>query len=240
MISFRHARSPQRVHPRAAKRKKTPSFCTSTNRKNRKNTSSFCTLTTPIPAEGRAGRSEIAKNLEFLHITSTTPIPAEGRAGRSEIAKNLEFLHLGHADVANPIDDQSPAPAPYRKLNLTYIAANAEALCTWLYALGSMRLALYTWLYTRLYALGSVHLAPCTWLHVLGSMRSALCTRLCALGSALCALGSTCTWLYALGSMHLAPCTWRIGLCASDSMQVGPRAPRGRTLHGAFGKSWHS
>ena len=30
--------------------------------------------------------------------TSTTPIPAEGRAGTLEIAKNLEFLHLDHAD----------------------------------------------------------------------------------------------------------------------------------------------
>ena len=35
----------------------------------------------------------------------------------------------------------------------------------------------------------------------LGSMHSALCTRLYA-------LGSICTWLYALGSMHLALCTW--------------------------------
>ena len=30
--------------------------------------------------------------------TSTTPIPAEGRASRLEIAKNHGFLHLDHAD----------------------------------------------------------------------------------------------------------------------------------------------
>ena len=30
--------------------------------------------------------------------TSTTPIPAEGRAGTIEIAKNYGFLHLDHAD----------------------------------------------------------------------------------------------------------------------------------------------
>ena len=59
-------------------------------------TSSFCTSTTPIPAEGRAGSLEIAKNHGFC--TSTTPIPAEGRASMLEIAKNLEFLHLDHAD----------------------------------------------------------------------------------------------------------------------------------------------
>ena len=120
-----------------------------------------------------------------------------------------------------------------------------SALCTWLYALGSMHLALCTWLY----ALGSMHLALRTWLHALGSMHSALCTRLCAIGSmhlALFAHGSMhlalCTWpyalgyarLYALGSMHLALCLW---LCASDSMQVGPRAPRGSTLRDAFGKN---
>ena len=73
-------------------------------------TSSFCTSTTPIPAEGRPSRLNIAKNLEFLHLdhadprrgsrgnfrnrkktmgfcTSTTPIPAEGRASRLNIAK---------------------------------------------------------------------------------------------------------------------------------------------------------
>ena len=56
----RHARSPQRVHP-----------CTAKTHKN------LGTLTTPIPEEGRAGRSEIAKTSSFC--TSTTPIPAEGR-----------------------------------------------------------------------------------------------------------------------------------------------------------------
>ena len=44
--ALRHARSPQKVHPRAAKTQKASSFCTSTM---------------PIPAEGRAGRSESAK-----------------------------------------------------------------------------------------------------------------------------------------------------------------------------------
>ena len=47
-------------------------------------------------------------------------------------------------------------------LNTSYIAANAEALCSWLYALGSMHLAPCVALCTRLYALGSVHLALCT------------------------------------------------------------------------------
>ena len=59
-------------------------------------TLSFCTSTTPIPAEGRASRLNIAKNHGFC--TSTTPIPAEGRASRLNIAKNHEFLHLDHAD----------------------------------------------------------------------------------------------------------------------------------------------
>ena len=113
------------------------------------------------------------------------------------------------------------------------------ALCTRLYALGSMHSALCTRLYalgsmhsalrTRLYALGcmgSMHFALCTWLYALGSMHSALCTRFYALGSMhsalrtrLYALGSMhlalCTWLYALGSMHSALCT---RLCALGSM----------------------
>ena len=76
-------------------------------------TSSFYTSTTPIPTEGCAGRQKSQKTSSFC--TSTTPIPAEGRAGRSEIAKNLQFLHLDRRSpqrVANPIDDQSPVPAP--------------------------------------------------------------------------------------------------------------------------------
>ena len=51
-----------------------------------------------------------------------------------------------------------------RNLNLTYIAANAEALCTWLYALGSMLGSMRLALCTRLYALGSVHSSLCAWL----------------------------------------------------------------------------
>ena len=66
------------------------------------------------------------------------------------------------------------------------------ALCTWIYALGSVHSALCT----RLCALDSMHLA----LFALGSMHLALCT-----------------WLYALGSMHLAQCTW---LYVLDSAQV--------------------
>ena len=45
------------------------------------------------------------------------------------------------------------------------------SICTWLYALGSMHLALCTWLY----ALGSMHLAPCTWLYVFDSVQVTLC-----------------------------------------------------------------
>ena len=133
---------------------------------------------------------------------------------------------------------------------------SASALCSRLCALDSMHLALlHTWLHTWLYALGPMHLALCTWLYALGSMHLALCAALCtwlhALGSKHLAL---CTWLYALGSMrcsmHLAPCTWlyalgsmHLALCtalctwlhvyALGSMQVGPRAPRARTLRDA-------
>ena len=113
--AHRHARSPHRIHPCAAK---TP-----------KKTSTFCTSTPPNPAQGRAGAARIAKTLEFLHLDHADPRRglrgqteiakktractftrspqrvaradkknlefcadhAEGRAGRSEIAKNLEL-----------------------------------------------------------------------------------------------------------------------------------------------------
>ena len=229
----RPRRSPQRVARAPQKRQK------KTNKKQQK-TSSFCTSTTPILAEGRAGRSEIAKKnrvfvprprrapqrvhprtaktqkiLEFLHLdhadprrtsrrnrkkpsfcTSTTPIPAEGPAGTARIAKNFKFLYLNHADPRRGSQTRSTIkvlPRRPRKLNLTYIAAHAEAMhsapCTWLHALGSMH---------------SMHLAVCTWLYALGSMHSALCARLYVLGSM-------------HGSMHLAPCTW---LYVFDSAQV--------------------
>ena len=53
------------------------------HRRNRKKTSSFCTSTTPIPAEGRAGTLEIAKNLEFLHLDHADP-----RRGSREHRRN--------------------------------------------------------------------------------------------------------------------------------------------------------
>ena len=176
--------------------------------------SSFCTSTTLISAEGCAGRQKSQKNSSlYLH-----PIPAEGRAGRS---KNLEFLQTAQRVVRADQKSQKPRP---RKLNSTDIAANAEAalgsmrlaLCTWLYALGSTHLALCSRLYALgsahlLYALGSMHLALCTWLYALGSMHLALRTAL-----------RTWTWLYALGSMHSAlrtrlyapgsVCTWLYAL----------------------------
>ena len=94
------------------------------------------------------------------------------------------------------------------------------ALCTRLCALGSMHLALCTWLYARLYAFGCMHLAPCTRLYALGSVRSAIWTWLylrLTLFAWLYLHLALCTWLharlYALGSMHLA-------LCIIDSAQV--------------------
>ena len=62
-------------------------------------------------------------------------------------------------------------PRRPRKLNSTYIAANAMHLvsCTWLYELGSMHLALCTSMH------GSMHLAPCTWLYVFDSAQVTLC-----------------------------------------------------------------
>ena len=79
--ALRHARSPQRVHPRMSKTQKTSSFCTST---------------TPTSAEGSSGNVKNAENLEFLHLA--TRISEEGRAGISKNTKKLELLHLDHAD----------------------------------------------------------------------------------------------------------------------------------------------
>ena len=175
----RPARSPQKVHLRTAKMQK--------------------------------------KKHEFLHLDH-----ADLRAGKPETAKNLESLYHDHADprrgsrghrknrkkippFCTSRSTIKVLPRRPTNLNLTYIAANAQAVCTQLYALGPVQLALCT----RLYALGSVHSALCTWLYALGSMHSALCTRLYALGSMHLAL---CTWPYALGSMHLALCTWLYAL----------------------------
>ena len=135
------------------------------------------------------------KSEKHLRVFASRPRRSPQRVARGDQKskkKNLEFLHLDHADPRKVL------PRGPRNLNLTYIAANAEALRAWLYALGSMHLALCTWLY----ALGSMHLALCTWLYALGSMHSALCTRLCALGSVHSALCTwlICTWLY----LHLA------------------------------------
>ena len=69
---------------------------TSSNNKSRKKLSSFCTSTTPIPAEGRAGTLEIAKNLEFLYLDQADP--RRGSREHVKNQKNLEFLHLDHAD----------------------------------------------------------------------------------------------------------------------------------------------
>ena len=73
-------------------------------------------------------------------------------------------------------------------------------------------------------------LALRAWLHARGSMRSALCARLCALGAmhlALFALGSLhlalCTWLYALDlALCTALCTWlhALGSMYFDSAQL--------------------
>ena len=160
-----------------------------------KKTSSFCTSTTPIPAEGSsAQRKNADKNLEFLYLDHADS--RRGSRGPIRNRKNLEFLHLDHADPRRGSQTRSMIkvlPRRPRKLNLTYIAANVEALCAWLA------------LCARLYALGSVHSALCSWLYALGSMHLALCAWLYALGSTHLAL---CTWLYALGSTHLAPCTW--------------------------------
>ena len=102
-------------------------------------TSSFCTSTTPIPAEGRAGTLEIAKNHGFLHLdhadprrgsrgnfrnrkkplgfyTSTTPIPAEGRAGTLAIAKHLTtpIPAEGRASMLEIAKKNTPIPAEGR------------------------------------------------------------------------------------------------------------------------------
>ena len=143
--------------------------------RNRKKNSSFCTSTTPIPSEGSSAHRTNAKNNTLSFCTSTTPIPAEGRAGTARITKNLEFLHLDHADPRRGSQSRSTIKVLPRRptsLNLTYIAANAEALCTWLYlhlalfALGSMHLALCTALCTWL---------QCTWLYVFDSAQVTPC-----------------------------------------------------------------
>ena len=70
---------------------------------------SFCTSTTPIPAEVRAGRSEIENNLEFWHLdtrvlTGNPDVSVEGYVltpgsrGQIRNRKNLKSLHLDHAD----------------------------------------------------------------------------------------------------------------------------------------------
>ena len=94
----RHARSPQRVHPRTAK--------------TQKKTSSFCTWT-PIPAEGRAPQ-ESQKN-KFLYLDHADP--AEGRAGTARIAKKRVFLRRprrspqGSSEHRKKCTSTTPIPA---------------------------------------------------------------------------------------------------------------------------------
>ena len=174
----------------------------------------------PRRSPQRVARTPQESQKTSSFCTSTTPIPAEGRADAARIAENLECWHLHRADPRRGSQSRSTIKVlPWRPR----IAARAEALRTWLYALGCMHLApTHLALCTRLCALGSAHLALCTRLCALGSVHSALCTWLYALGSMLSALR---TWVYALGSMlsalctrlymHLALCTW---LCALGSI----------------------
>ena len=61
----------------------------------------FVRSTTPILAEGCAGKLEI--------VTSTTPIPAEGRAGTSEIVKSPQLFEIVKSSQFLGIDHANPA-----------------------------------------------------------------------------------------------------------------------------------
>ena len=52
----------------------------------------------PRRSPQRFARAQQKSQNTLGFCTSTTPIPAEGRASRLEIAKNHGFLHLDHAD----------------------------------------------------------------------------------------------------------------------------------------------
>ena len=95
----RLARSPPRVHPRAAKApqktrvlaprpRRSPQRVA--GRQKSQKTSSLLYLDLADPCRRSPEQTEIAKNLEFLHLNHANP--AEGRVGRSEIAKILKFL----------------------------------------------------------------------------------------------------------------------------------------------------
>ena len=89
--ALRHARSPQRVHPKNVKNeKKTRVFCTSGTAKKRQKRRLFCTSTTRIPAEGRAGTAK-TRQKPRLFCASTTPVSAEGRAVISKNKTNRLF-----------------------------------------------------------------------------------------------------------------------------------------------------
>ena len=67
------------------------------HRRNRTKTMGFCTSTTPIPAEGRAGTLEIAKNHGFFAPRPRRSPQRVARAGQTS-QKTSSFLHLDHAD----------------------------------------------------------------------------------------------------------------------------------------------
>ena len=221
-LYLHHAGLRRRLHDRkkprvfAPRPRRSPQSTSKTQKKKNE----FFHLNHADPRRGLRGQIRHRKKTSSF-CTSTTPIPAEVRAGTARIAKNLEFLHLDHADPFRGSQTRSTIkvlPRRPRKLNWLYALGSMHlALCTWLYALGFMHSALCT----RLYALGSMHLALCTWLYALGSMHLALCTWLNALGSMHLA---PCTWLYALGSMHSALCcalgSMHLALFALDSAQV--------------------
>ena len=86
----RPRRSPQRVARAKTKSHKNPSFCTST---------------TPIPAEGRAGPSKIAQQLEFLDLDHANPRRgSRGRPRRSpqRVARAPQRVDFRRASSALP------------------------------------------------------------------------------------------------------------------------------------------
>ena len=69
---------------------------TSSNNKSRKTPRVFAPRPRRSPQRDARAPRKSQKTSSFC--TSTTPIPAEGRASRLNIAKNHGFLHLDHAD----------------------------------------------------------------------------------------------------------------------------------------------
>ena len=107
--------SPQRVHPRNAKTQKKPRVFVprppqraARALQESQKTSSFSTLTTPIPADRSSAHRKKPRIFEpriFDHAN---------RGSRGQI-RNRVFAPRPRRSpqrVANPIDDQSPAPAP--------------------------------------------------------------------------------------------------------------------------------